>query len=104
MPTWGLGLITFGGLWLCIWRRSWRWFGLAGIGAGLAAMATVEVPDLFIDGSGRLLAARTADGGLLVSSKSVGHSTREAWLRRTGNEATAGYWPKQGANADGGLR
>ncbi len=104
MPTWSLGLITLGGLWLCIWRQSWRWFGLVGIGAGLAAMATVEVPDLFIDGSGRLLAVRTADGGLLVSSKRVGRSTREAWLRRTGNEATAGYWPKQGANADRGLR
>ncbi|MGE5442483.1 MAG: ComEC/Rec2 family competence protein [Bacteroidota bacterium] len=104
MPTWSLGLITLGGLWLCIWRQPWRWFGVVGIGAGLAAMLTVEVPDLFIDGSGRLLAARTADGGLLVSSKSVGRSTRAAWLRRTGNEATAGSWPKQGANADGGLR
>jgi competence protein ComEC len=104
MPTWSLGLVTLGGLWLCIWRRPWRWFGLAGIGAGLVAMLTVEVPDLFIDGSGRLLAARTADGGLLVSSKSVGRSTREAWLRRTGSEAPAGYWPKQGASADGGLR
>jgi competence protein ComEC len=104
MPTWGLGLVTLGGLWLCIWRRPWRWFGLVGIGAGLAAMLTVEVPDLFVDGSGRLLAARTADGGLLVSSKSVGRSVREAWLRRTGNEEPAGYWPKQGASTDGGLR
>jgi competence protein ComEC len=104
MPAWSLGLITLGGLWLCIWRKSWRWFGVAAIGAGLAAMLTAEVPDLFIDGSGRLLAVRTADGGLLVSSNNVGRSTRAAWLRRTGNEAPAGPWPKQGANADGGLR
>ena len=25
MPNWGLAVITIGGLWLCLWRRGWRW-------------------------------------------------------------------------------
>jgi competence protein ComEC len=104
MPIWSLGLISLGGLWLCIWRARQRWLGLGGILFGLMGMLTVESPDLLVDGSGRLLAAAATDGGLLISSKSVGRSPREAWLRRVGSEAPTGYWPKQGASADGRLR
>jgi competence protein ComEC len=104
MPIWSLGLISLGGIWLCIWRGRHRWLGLGGILCGLLGVLTVENPDLLVDGSGRLLATKAADGGLLISSKSVGRSTREAWLRRVGSEAPTGYWPKQGASADGRLR
>ncbi|HMK68617.1 MAG TPA: ComEC/Rec2 family competence protein, partial [Stellaceae bacterium] len=27
MPVWGLALLSFGGFWLCVWRRSWRLIG-----------------------------------------------------------------------------
>ena len=104
MPIWSLGLISLGGLWLCIWQRPQRWLGVGGILLGLAGMLTTDGPDLLVDGSGRLLAAATADGGLLVSSKSVGRSIRESWLRRLGADTPAGYWPKHGASADRWLR
>jgi competence protein ComEC len=104
MPIWSLGLISLGGIWLCIWRGRQRWLGLGGILFGLMGMLTVESPDLLVDGSGRLLATATADGGLLISSKNAGRSTREAWLRRAGSEAPTGYWPKQDASADRRLR
>lgn len=104
MPIWSLGLISLGGLWLCIWRRRQRWLGVGGIILGLAGMLTTNRPDLLVDGSGRLLATATADGGLLVSSKSVGRSSRESWLRRVGADTAAGYWPKHGASADQWLR
>jgi competence protein ComEC len=52
----------------------------------------------------RVLATAAADGGLLISSKSVGRSTREAWLRRVGSETPTGHWPKEGASADARLR
>jgi competence protein ComEC len=104
MPTWGLSAITLGSLWLCLWKRPWRWFGLAGIVGGLAGMLAASIPDLLVDGSGRLLAVRTADGGLLFSSKTVGRSTREAWLRYAGEAAPAGTWPKQGESPLAPLR
>ncbi len=34
MPVAALALMALGGLWLAIWRRRWRWLGLAPIAAG----------------------------------------------------------------------
>lgn len=104
MPVWGLGVITIGGIWLCLWRGLWRWFGLAGIAAGGLALLTVDVPDLMIDGSGRLTAARTENDGLILSSRTLGRSTRQAWLQRAGQVDVEGSWPGQSASTDGRLR
>lgn len=104
MPTWSLGLISLGGLWLCLWRGRPRWLGLGAILFGLAGLLTVESPDLLVDGSGRLLATAVDGGGLSFSSKNVGRATREAWLRRVGAKAPAGYWPTRGASPDERLR
>ena len=104
MPIWSLGLISLGGLWLCIWRGRQRWLGVGGILFGFMGMLTAVRPDLLVDGSGRVLATAADGGGLLMSSKSVGRSTRDAWLRRVGSVAPTGYWPKGGASTDGTLR
>lgn len=104
MPVWSLGLISLGGLWLCIWRGGKRLLGLGAMILGSAGMLAVEPPDLLVDDSGRLLATATLDGGLLISSKNAGRASREWWLRRAGADAPAGYWPKRGASADGSLR
>jgi competence protein ComEC len=104
MPTWSLALITAGGLWLCLWRQRWRLLGLVPMAAGVAAMLTAQVPDVYIDGAGKLLAVRGEHGGLIVSSKIAGRSARESWLRRAGEESAAGLWPKPGSSGDDGLR
>ena len=104
MPVWGLSLITIGGIWLCLWRGSWRLFGLAGIAAGGLTLLAVDVPDLMIDGSGRLTAARTENDGLVLSSRTLGRSTRLAWLQRAGQVDVDGPWPGQTVSADGRLR
>jgi competence protein ComEC len=104
MPMWGLAVITLGGLWLCLWRRSWRLFGLAAIAIGATAMLSGRVPDLFVDGGGRLMAVRGTGGGLVLSSAKAARSTREAWLRRAGTDEAAGYWPEHDASPDAPLR
>lgn len=104
MPTWGLALITMGGLWLCLWQQRWRLLGAVPIAAGVAAMLTVQVPDVLIDGAGKLVAVRDENGGLILSSKIAGRAARESWLRRAGEEAAAGYWPKPGAPGGDVLR
>ena len=62
MPLWGLLLITFGGLWLCLWRCRWRMWGFAAIAVGFLSILTVSVPDLIVDRDARTVAVRTDDG------------------------------------------
>jgi len=69
MPLASLGLISVGGLWLCLWRRPWRVAGLAGIAAGFVSISLVTPPDLLIGDDGKLMALRATDGRLLLSSK-----------------------------------
>jgi competence protein ComEC len=57
-------------------------------------------PDILISGDGRLLAVRSAEGKLLLSSGRAGRFSAAAWLRRAG-QADKILWPRQGASADG---
>ena len=99
MPVSGIALVAAGGLWLCLWRRRWRVFGVLAIAAGLATVPLGRPPDILISGDGRLMAARTADGGLMLS-KGRGHRfDRENWLRLAGLKA-ARPWPEEAS--DGG--
>lgn len=104
MPAAGFGVMVVGGLWLLLWRRRWRLFGLAGIAAGLATTLLVRPPDVMIDGDGRLLAVRTADGILALSSRRAARFEREVWLRLAGQGEEAAPWPEHGSSADGRMR
>ncbi|MBT4932091.1 MAG: DUF4131 domain-containing protein [Rhodospirillaceae bacterium] len=86
METWALAVITLGGLWFCLWRKAWRWFGLSGIVAGLASLLWVQSPDILIDGKGRLLALGNDDGKISVSSLKTAKFTRDVWLRRAAQD------------------
>ncbi len=99
MPTWGLGAVALGGLWLCLWRRRWRLWGLAGVVAGMASLALVRPPDVLVDGGGKLLAVRSASGALTVSTRRAARFSRETWLRRAGQEGDAVRWPSEGFDA-----
>jgi competence protein ComEC len=82
-PT-ALVAMVLGGAWICLWRRSWRRFGVAGIAIGIVLAAGASRPDVIVDGSGRLFAVAGEDGRLQVSSKSAARFEREIWLRRAG--------------------
>jgi len=92
MPDAALVAICLGGLWLCLWRQRWRWLGVAPIAAGMAAIGLLTPPDILIDGQGRLMATRLADGTMAVSTGRGARFEREAWLRRTGQEDDAPLW------------
>ncbi|MFN4311232.1 MAG: ComEC/Rec2 family competence protein [Ferrovibrio sp.] len=110
MPGWGLAGVTLGGLWLCLWRRRWRWLGVISICAGAASPWLAAQPDLLVSGDGRLLAARAQDGHVYFSSTPPRGFTAEAWWERLG--APPLYpWPalrrnetEGRAGADGSLR
>lgn len=80
-----LSIITLGGLWLCLWRGSWRYGGLLAVAIGIVLATMGDQPDILIDGQGKAMAARLPDGKVLVAApyrrENIVMST---WLRRWG--------------------
>jgi competence protein ComEC len=95
MPVAGLAAAAFGGLWLCLWRRRWRVFGFAAMAAGLMTLGFARPPDVLVNGTGRLMAVRTAAGELALSSTRRSRFQAETWLRRSGQKDPA-PWPREG--------
>lgn len=83
-PVEAVALFSLGGLWLCLWRRRWRRWGLLPMLAALAWMPLADLPDVLVDGNGELVAVRGADGGLLLSTLTRGGFVRGAWVERAG--------------------
>jgi competence protein ComEC len=102
MPAWGLALVAVGGIWLCLWRGRLRWAGVAGLLAGLLSVPLTAQPDVLINGDGRLVGVRTANGGLSLSSLRAETFAARIWLERSG-DARAARWPET-ISADGRLR
>lgn len=84
MPVAGLAAAAFGGLWLCLWRRRWRYAGLAGIVAGVASIGLHTGPDILVSADGELMAVRAPDGDLVLSSTRREKRTAQTWLARSG--------------------
>jgi competence protein ComEC len=104
MPLAGLGLVCFGGLWLCLWRRPWRLAGLGAIAAGLLSLALIRPPDILVSGDGKLLAVRSPNGELWLSSTKRERFVAKTWLRRAGWDGESGrLWPREGSGAAGRL-
>ncbi|MGB8274758.1 MAG: ComEC/Rec2 family competence protein, partial [Alphaproteobacteria bacterium] len=102
IPVDAAAIVALGGLWLCLWRRRWRYAGLAVIACGIAVMALHRPPDVLVDGEARLLGVRGADGGLMLSSLRTARFERESWLRLFGSD-TPQPFPANGSSADGRL-
>ncbi len=100
LPVGGLILFSLGGLWLCLWRKKWRRWGLAAMVAGLLPMAFWRPPDILVDSHGASFGVRMADGALLVSGG--GRMLKDIWGRRAGPLAP-GRWPRWGKSGDGRL-
>lgn len=95
LPTWGLVAVTLGGLWLCLWRRSWRLAGLAAVLLGLSGAAVRTPPDLLVSSDGGLIAARGPDGRLALSQTARNSFVWEQWLRRSA-QTEPEPWPPPG--------
>ena len=103
LPRWpveGLVLVTLGGLWLCLWRRRWRVFGLVPIALGIAAAGLVRTPDILMSEDGKLAAVRAPSGELVLSSARGNRFSRERWLLQAGQEAEL-PWTMRGPRPEG---
>ena len=83
-----LAIITFGGLWLFIWRGPLRTFALIPLIFGVLLWRNTLHPDLFISEQAQLIAGRLDDGSLWVSRKRSSGYSAETWLRRSGEGDT----------------
>ena len=102
MPVWGLMVLSFGGFWLCVWRRRWRLLGLVPLALGCATLLLPRPPDVLVDGDSSAMAVRMADGTYLIEAEKRGGFTTETWVRRGATAAWAA-WPRNGVSADGSL-
>jgi competence protein ComEC len=71
MPRWAFALIVGGGLWLILWTRPVRRWGLVPFALGALGAAMAPVPDLLVTGDGQHLALVRDDGvPVLLRSRS----------------------------------
>jgi competence protein ComEC len=101
-PAWGHAVASLGGAWLAIWRRRWRWWGLAPLAFGLATIWWQRPPDILVAEGAQLMAVRAADGSYLPSRSRGDRAVAESWSRRTAT-IMGPPWPGSGSSADGRL-
>ena len=100
LPTFGVILVALGGCWLCLWQQRWRYWGVAGIAAGMAMMLLTRPPDLVLSDFGRFLAARTPEGDYRVAAGAE-KIHRSFLVSETGGRLLP--WPGRGDPAADGL-
>lgn len=85
LPGASLWLLTAGGLWLCLWRRRWRYAGLPVAAIGLM-LGPPPAPDLLMSEDGRVLGLRDERGVVHVASARLDRYVTESWARRQGQD------------------
>ena len=101
-PGFALALLTAGGLWVALWRRHWRWIGLAPAGLAVVAALLSRPPDMLVAPRLALAAIRSDDGGVTLLTRERDRLVRDSWLRNLG-VAEAAAAPKPGEGAVNGL-
>jgi competence protein ComEC len=85
LPVTALVVLSVGGLWIALWRGSWRWLGLLPMAASLVIIFTAKPPDLLIARDGVTVAIRDANGSLQLLRKEKDKYSAAEWLKRDGD-------------------
>lgn len=75
-------LISLGGLWLCLWRGSWRIWGTAAVVVGMLAMAAVDKPDIIVDRQGKTMAVLNRSNGKYFFLPGASRWNKQNWLSK----------------------
>jgi competence protein ComEC len=84
-PMPALGAIALGGLWILLWRRNWRWWGVPLVLTGVALAAMAPRPDLLIASDARSIALRGSDSLLHFVQTPKDRYAAARWLIRDGD-------------------
>lgn len=83
MPFWGLLMIVFGGLWICIWQRKWRRWGAIPLIIGALSIFWVQKPDALYDASGEVVAVKDNEDNMVVLPSRSNKWIKQIWLEKT---------------------
>ena len=86
IPDGAYALMIAGGLWLCLWRTRWRWWGAAPFAIGAAWALVTPAPDLLVTGDGRHMAVINAGGNIGVLRDRAGDYVRSTMAESSGLE------------------
>jgi len=103
MPIATFALIIFGGLWLFLWSRKWRYLGFLPIFLGTLMILNMRAPDIYITGDGRHVGIRNEAGELAMLRTRSGDFIRSIVLENAGVESEAQAledWPGAKCNKD----
>ena len=84
MPVAAFVSIVAGGLWLCLWRRHWRYAGLLPILCGMLYPFYSSVPEMLIDPEGKQWAVKIAPNRYAVADLDKEKFTLQQWQQRLG--------------------
>ncbi len=87
IPRGAFGLMVVGGLWLSLWRTTWRRLGLVAVAAGALWALATPLPDLIVTGDGRHVALRGPDGRLAILRWRAGDYVRDTLAELAAAEA-----------------
>lgn len=83
-PPWGFALAIFGGLWLLLWRTSWRWLGCGPLLAGTIVLLAQPHPDVLVTSDGHHIAAALPDGSYALLRDRAGDYVRDTMAEAAG--------------------
>ncbi|MBP5616102.1 MAG: ComEC/Rec2 family competence protein, partial [Alphaproteobacteria bacterium] len=79
LPLSGLILVTLGGLWLCLWTKKWRFFGVIGIALGFLSYAFASKPDVLYSADGLSVGIQKSGKELVIFSAKRKKFLFDAW-------------------------
>nr|WP_244263400.1 ComEC/Rec2 family competence protein [Wolbachia pipientis] len=81
-PASSIIIITFGLLWLCLWERNWRFFGIFFIVLGIFSSAMYRTPDILINADN--VAAKESDNLLYSLTRKNRNFVVKTWAKQNG--------------------
>ncbi len=82
-------MISFGFLWLCLWRRRWRFYGIPIMIGGFICGLSYQTADVWVNG--KMVAVKGGDGKLYFLNKQRKSFVSKAWIAQNGQQQILFY-------------
>ncbi|WP_432770098.1 ComEC/Rec2 family competence protein [Sphingopyxis sp.] len=83
-PPWGFAVAMIGGLWILLWKTSWRRAGVVPLAVGMATLLAQPRPDVLVTGDGKHIAAALPDGNYALLRARAGDYVRDTMAEAAG--------------------
>ena len=83
VPAHSLAIFSIGMLWLCLWKKSWRWFGAVPICIGIFLWRIYELPIAYISQQCDVMACKVGDV-VCISNEKNNTFTTDIWTQEWG--------------------